>query len=47
MSRQFDVEIFALAVGSTSKEEMGTVYHELEITTETSVFHLPIRACIQ
>ena len=45
MSREFHVEMFALAVGASSSNEVGGIYHELEITTETSLLHLPIQAC--
>ena len=46
MSRKFQVEIFALAVGASSHNEMGMVYHELEIDSESNMLRLPIQACI-
>ncbi len=46
MSRNFDVEIFAIAVGVVGECGEGAVRHELEIVTETSSFYLPIQADI-
>jgi hypothetical protein len=46
MSTKLDVEIFAVAVGAVGSTGQGSVEHNLEITTETSIFHLPIKADI-
>ena len=45
MSRDFSIEIFALAVGASSSNEVGGVSYELEITTEANLLHLPVTAC--
>ena len=46
MSREFDVEIFAIAVGVVGERGEGAVRHDLEIITETSTLHLPIEVNI-
>ena len=46
MKAEMKVEIFAMAVGASSGNGVGTVEHLLEITTETSILHLPIQASI-
>ena len=45
MSKEFSVEIFALAVGASSSNEVGGVNHELEIISEANLLYLPIQAC--
>ena len=35
-----------MAVGAQGEHGMGSVYHELEIISETSILHLPIKANI-
>ncbi len=46
MSRDFDVEIFAIAVGVVGEHGEGAIRHDLEIVTETSTLYLPIEANI-
>lgn len=46
MKAEMKVEIFAMAIGASSGNGVGTVEHLLEITTETSILHLPIQASI-
>jgi len=46
MKAEVKVEIFAMAIGSSGTNGVGTVEHLLEITTETSILHLPIQASI-
>ena len=46
MKAELRVEIFAMAIGSTGSNGVGAVEHLLEITTETSILHLPIQASI-
>ena len=46
MKVQLDVEIFAVAVGAVGNAGIGSVEHVLEITTETNVLFVPIRANI-
>lgn len=46
MKAEIKVEIFAMAIGSSSCNGVGTVEHLLEITTETSILHLPIQAIV-
>ena len=46
MKAELRVEIFAMAIGSSGSNGVGAVEHLLEITTETSVLHLPIQASI-
>ena len=45
MSREFCVEIFALAIGATSSNEVGGVSYEMEIITEANMLYLPVKAC--
>lgn len=45
MSREFIVEIFALAVGASTSIEVGGVSYELEIITEANLLHVPVKAC--
>ena len=47
LSRHIEVQVFAMAIGSTSHDQVGSLYHELMVTTETSILYLPIKACIQ
>ena len=46
MSRTFEVEIFAMAVGAVGDCGVGLVQHNLEITSETSILFMPIKANI-
>ena len=46
MSRTFEVEIFAMAVGAVGDCDVGLVQHNLEITSETSILYLPVKANI-
>jgi len=46
MKAELKVEIFAMAIGSSASNGVGAVEHLLEITTETSILHLPIQASI-
>ena len=46
MSRSLDVEIFAMAVGVIGECGMGTVQHDVEITSETTIMHLSVKANI-
>ena len=46
LSTQFDVEIFAMAVGAVGEHSVGQVRHDLEITSENSILQLPIKANI-
>lgn len=46
MKVEIKVEIFAMAIGASSSNGVGTVEHPLEVTTETSILHLPIQASI-
>ena len=46
MSRSLDVEIFAMAVGVKGECGMGTVQHDVEITSETTIMHLSVQANI-
>jgi len=46
MKADIKVEIFAMAIGAPSTNGVGTVEHLLEITSETSILHLPIQASI-
>lgn len=46
MSTKLNIEISAVAVGAVGNDRFGYVQHDLEITSETSIFHLPIKADI-
>ena len=46
MSRQCDVELFAIAVGVVGSTGTGHVDHELEIVSEANILQIPIRANI-
>ena len=45
MSREFTVEIFALAIGASTSNEVGGVSYEIEITTEANLLYVPVKAC--
>ena len=40
------LEIYAIAVGVEGESGVGTVSHDLEITTETDIIRIPIKANI-
>ena len=46
MRAELNIEIYAIAVGVQGGRGVGNINHDLEITTETDVFHLPISANI-
>ncbi|XP_062510207.1 sperm-associated antigen 17-like isoform X2 [Corticium candelabrum] len=46
MSTKLNIEISAVAVGAVGNDRFGYVQHDLEITSETSIFHLPIKAVV-
>lgn len=46
LTRPASVEIFAMAVGAVGEQGAGHIYHELEIVTQSTILHLPIKANI-
>ena len=46
MKAELNIEIYAIAVGVQGGRGVGTVSHNLQITTETDVLYLPISANI-
>ena len=46
LKRELIVEIYAIAAGVRGSEGIGSISHNLEITTETHHMHLPISANI-
>lgn len=46
LSRIVRLELFAVAVGAVGEEGEGDIFHELEIVTQPTILHLPIRANI-
>jgi len=46
METSLDVEIYAIAVGVEGDSGVGTIHHQLEITTETDILVLPITALV-
>ena len=44
--RQVTIELFAMAVGAVGEQGAGHIYHQLEIITQPTILHLPIRANI-
>lgn len=46
MSRQCEVEIFAIAVGVVGRNGTGYVNHDLEVISEANILQIPIRANI-
>ena len=46
MSRQCEVEMFAIAVGVVGTSGTGYVTHDLEVISEANVLQIPVRANI-
>ncbi|CAE1235868.1 Sperm-associated antigen 17 [Acanthosepion pharaonis] len=46
LKRKLFLELFAIAVGADQDTGVGTIRHNLCITTETDILHLPIQATI-
>lgn len=46
LTRPVTVELFAMAVGAVGELGTGSIFHDLEITSESTILHLPIKANI-
>lgn len=46
MSRQCEVEVFAIAVGVVGNSGTGYINHDLEIVSEANMLQIPIQANI-
>lgn len=46
MDVKLNVELYAIAVGVEGDSGVGTINHQLEITTEAEIIYLPITAHI-
>ena len=46
MSRQIEVEMFAIAVGAVGSSGTGFIKHDLEIISEANILQIPVRANI-